>query len=166
MALILFTVFLWATTILLGAIAWQKNDGTFTSGLRDAAREAVFITPRLCVGILGAGFVAELLPGELVSTYLGAGSGLPGLLAASIVGVLIPGGPVVAFAVAAAALEAGAGMGPVIAFVVGWLLMSFNRTLVWELPIMGANFIFFRAVLALPVPILTGWAVSLLSSHI
>lgn len=160
MALILFTIFLWTTTIVLGSIAWQKNDGTFTSGLKDAAREAVFIAPRLCVGILGAGFVAELLPGELVSTYLGSGSGFLGLAAASIAGLLIPGGPVVAFAVAAAALDAGAGLGPVIAFVVGWLLLSSNRTLVWELPIMGANFILFRAVIALPIPMLTGWAVS------
>jgi len=163
MALILFTIFLWGATAVLGVLAFQRNDGTFTSGLKDAAWEAVFIAPRLCIGIMGAGFVAALLPGEMVSTYLGGNSGALGLLAASAAGMIIPGGPVVAFAVAAAALDAGAGSGQAVAFVTGWLLLSSNRTLVWEMPIMGMPFILFRMLLALPIPLLVGYVVSLLA---
>jgi len=162
MALILFTVFLWGATTAFGVMAWRRHDGTFAAGIRDAAREALFIAPRLIVGVLGAGFVAALLPGELVSSALGSGSGWPGLVIASLAGMAIPGGPVVAFAVGAAALEAGAGAGQTMAFVTAWLLMSSNRTLVWEMPIMGAPFILFRMTLCLPFPVIVGALISLI----
>ncbi|MEP4033257.1 hypothetical protein [Roseibium polysiphoniae] len=164
MALVLFTILLWTATATLGAIAFRRSDGTFARGLRDAAREAVFIAPRLCIGILGAGFVAALLPADLVSAYLGAGSGIVGLAGASVAGMILPGGPVVAFAVGAAALEAGAGHGQVGAFILGWLLLSSNRTLVWEIPIMGTGFVLFRMVLATPIPLAIGYFISLLAN--
>jgi uncharacterized membrane protein YraQ (UPF0718 family) len=163
MALILFTVFLWSATAAFGVTAWRRGDGSFAAGIRDAVREALFIAPRLIVGVLGAGFVAALLPGELVSSALGSGSGWQGLVIASVAGMIIPGGPVVAFAVGAAALEAGAGAGQVIAFVTAWLLMSSNRTLVWEMPIMGAPFILFRMAICLPIPVIVGALITLIA---
>ena len=34
MALLLFTVFLWAATIAMGVLAYRKNDGTFSAGIQ------------------------------------------------------------------------------------------------------------------------------------
>ncbi|MEM5584693.1 permease [Roseibium sp. AS2] len=163
MALILFSIFLWSATGALGWLAYQRRDGSFRSGARDAVREAVFIAPRLLIGVLGAGFIAALLPGDLVSRVLGSESGFPGLLMASGAGLIIPGGPVVAFSVGAAALEAGAGSGQVIAFLTGWLLMSSNRTIIWETPIMGVPFTTLRYAISLPFPVVIGGIVTLMT---
>jgi len=156
MALVIFTVFLWAATMGMGVLAHRKHDGTFIAGFRDAARESLFIAPRICVGIFGSGFIAELLPREMVSSLLGSGSGSPGILIASAVGGFVPGGPVVAFAIGAAALKAGAGTPQIMAFVLSWLLFSFNRTLIWELPVMRARFTRARILLSAPVPVVIG----------
>jgi len=161
MALILFTILLWSATAVFGLTALRRGDGSFKEGLRDAAREALFIAPRLVVGVLGAGFIAALLPADLVSNTLGGGSGWLGLTLAAAAGFVIPGGPVVAFAVSASALEGGAGPGQVVAFISGWLLLSSNRTLVWELPIMGNSFLIFRMAICLPFPVIIGYLISL-----
>jgi uncharacterized membrane protein YraQ (UPF0718 family) len=115
-----------------------------------------FIAPRLVIGVLGAGFVAALLPPETVRTFLGDGSGSLGILAATVAGGFLPGGPVVAYAVGGAALEAGAGTAQVMTFVTAWLLFSFNRTIIWEVPVMGARYTGIRMAMALPVPIAVG----------
>ncbi|MBD1545655.1 hypothetical protein [Roseibium aggregatum] len=156
MALVFFTIFLWTATVAMGVLAWRKDDGTFVAGFRDAARESLFIAPRVCVGIFGSGFIAELLPKETVSSLLGSGSGSLGILIASIAGAFVPGGPVVAFAIGAAALKAGAGSPQIMGFVVSWLLFSFNRTLIWELPVMRARFTGARILLSAPIPLIVG----------
>lgn len=156
MAVIFFTAFLWITMAAMGTIALRKGDGSFAGGLRDGARESLFILPRVTVGVFGAAFFAELLPKETISAFLGSGSGTLGILFASAAGPLIVGGPVVSFAVAGAALEAGAGIPQVMAFVTGWLLFSSSRTIVWELPVMGARFVGARLLLCLPIPPLVG----------
>ncbi len=163
MALILFTLFLWAATATMATLAYRRHDGSLAAGAKDALRESVFIAPRLLVGILGAGFVAALLPEDLVRQSLGVDSGFAGLIVASAAGIIIPGGPVVTFAVGAAALEAGAGIGQVIGFVTAWLLMSLNRTLVWEMPIMGGYFMVFRYTTSALLPIAIGSLVDLLA---
>lgn len=156
MALVLFTLFLWTATVAMGALAYRKGDGTFSAGFRDAGRESLHIAPRICIGIFGSGFIAELLPRETVSSLLGSGSGSLGILIASAVGAFVPGGPVVAFAIGAAALKAGAGVPQLMAFVISWLLFSFYRTLIWELPVMRIRFTGARILLSAPIPLVIG----------
>ncbi|AXS40783.1 hypothetical protein [Breoghania sp. L-A4] len=156
MTLLIFTGFLWGSMLTLGVIAARRGDGTFAHGVRLALREATFIAPRLFVGILGAGFVAELLPADTVRAFLGSGSGSLGILIATLAGGIVPGGPVVAYAVGGAALEAGAGVPQVMAFVTAWLLFSVNRTFVWEVSVMGGAYVRARMMLSLPVPLAVG----------
>jgi hypothetical protein len=156
MIALVFTVLLWLGMLAFGVLAWRRRDGTFGAGLRDSLREYRFIIPRLAVGIIGAGFVAALLPGGFVEATLGPASGLVGVGVAVLCGLAVPGGPVIAYAIGASALLAGAGTPQVVTFVTAWLLFSSNRTLVWELPIMGRRFVVARVLMALPVPLLLG----------
>ncbi|MEA2952477.1 MAG: hypothetical protein QOJ96_1997, partial [Alphaproteobacteria bacterium] len=55
---------------------------------------------KVLAGCLIGAFVARLLPRELVARWVGAESGFVGLLIATILGALLPGGPVTIYPVA------------------------------------------------------------------
>ena len=75
---------------------------------------------------------------------------------ATVVGALTPGGAVVGFAIGAAALKSGAGAPQVIAFTTAWSLYTIQRLLNWEIHMMAARFVWLRAVISFPLPILAG----------
>ena len=68
----------------------------------------MFTAPRVLVALLGAGFFAELLPEDQVRQLLGTEAGFAAVMLAIALGPLTPGGAFVSFAIAAAALKAGA----------------------------------------------------------
>ena len=77
---------------------------------------------------------AEMLPQHLIPSWFGTGTGPWGLIIASVAGALTPGGPVVGFAIAAAALKGGAGAPQVIAYTIAWALFALPRVLIYEIP--------------------------------
>jgi hypothetical protein len=48
----------------------------------------------------------------------------------------------------------GRGTPQVIAYVVAWALFAFQRLILWEIPVMPARFVWFRAAVSLPFPFL------------
>jgi uncharacterized membrane protein YraQ (UPF0718 family) len=91
-----------------------------------------------------------------VARWVGHESGFSGLLIAAFFGFLLPGGPITIFPVAGAFLAMGADAGAVVAFITSWTLIGYTRALVWELPFFGPDFVIWRIVEALPLPILAG----------
>ena len=114
------------------------------------------ILPRVLAGCLLGAFIAEILPHEKVSRALGPESGLKGLLIGTAFGAILPGGPFTAYPVAAALLTIGADFGAIIAMVVSWTLIGYGRAVAWEIPILGVDFTFWRALISLPIPVLAG----------
>ena len=57
---------------------------------------------------------------------------------------------------AGAFLVMGADAGAVVAFIVSWTLIGYTRALVWELPFFGSDFVLWRIIAALPLPIIAG----------
>jgi uncharacterized membrane protein YraQ (UPF0718 family) len=112
--------------------------------------------PKMLAGCLIGGFVTLLLPREVVARLVGAESGVLGLLIATAIGAVLPGGPFTIYPVAGAFLVIGADAGTAIAFITSWMLLGYNRALVWELPFFGADFVIWRIVVSLPLPILAG----------
>ncbi|MEA2871049.1 MAG: hypothetical protein QOH67_1025, partial [Hyphomicrobiales bacterium] len=100
---------LWSIVLGLGAALILRSNSLFIDSLRLAWREFLMLLPRIAIGMVGSGFIAELLPSKLIPAWLGADTGTPGLALATVLGALTPGGPVVGFAIATAALKAGAG---------------------------------------------------------
>ena len=133
-------------------LAWKRKDGTAETGTRNAVQDFLHLLPRLAVGVIGSGYLAQALPQDMVTAWLGPSSGFGGISIAALAGALTPGGPVVGFAIGAAALKAGAGLPQVMAFVTGWSLYTINRVLVWEIPTMPMRFVIIRMLVSVPFP--------------
>lgn len=114
------------------------------------------LAPRLPPALIAAECIGRLLPREHVLAVLGPEAGLLGVLVASVFGGLLPGGPMVAFPLAIALFRAGAGPEAMTALITAWSLLAINRTLLFELPLLGAQFTLWRAAASAPLPILAG----------
>lgn len=162
MILFVVSALLYAIVAGLMLAAARRNDGTLSLSLSVAVGEVLHLLPRLALGVIGSGFIAAALPQEAVIAWFGEGSGLTGVTAAAIAGALTPGGPVVGFALGAAAFKAGAGLPQVVAFVTGWSLYTLNRLVVWEAPFMPRDVLWLRVAVSLPFPFVAAGLTALL----
>ncbi len=157
MIVLIFTILLAGIAIVLSVMALRRGGSTFAKGFADARGQFLHLLPRLLIGILGSGFLAHLMPKEAVLAWFGPNSGLTGTALATLAGALTPGGPVVGYALGAAALKAGADYAQVVAYVTAWSLLTFNRMITWELPSMPARLVLLRVIVSLPLPFLAAW---------
>ncbi|NIA70785.1 hypothetical protein HBA54_19480 [Pelagibius litoralis] len=159
MSIVIASVLLYGAVLVLGGLVLRRGGDAVPEALRISWDQALSVTPRIILAVIGAGFIAALVPPEWVAAFVGRDTGFAGLLLASLIGALTPGGPMLAFAVGGAAMEVGAGAPQMMAFVSAWSLFNFNRMLVWEFPIMGHRSTLQRFAIALPLPVLIGLAV-------
>jgi uncharacterized membrane protein YraQ (UPF0718 family) len=109
--------------------------------------------PKVLAGCLIAAFLMLILPREVVARWVGSESGLSGILIGTFFGAILPGGPFAIYPIAGAFAAIGADAGAIVAFVTSWSLLGYNRALIWELPFFGYEFIGWRMLMALPLPI-------------
>jgi len=145
-------VILWGSVAALGFIALRRGRAVLTTSVREGAKDFMTIVPRVALGVIGSGYIAAVIPQEIITGWLGPDSGWLGVLTAAIAGAVTPGGPVIGFSIGAVALKAGGGTPQIIAYVVAWALFAFQRLLLWEIPFMPARFVWFRAAVSLPFP--------------
>jgi hypothetical protein len=153
-AALLIDIILWGSVAAVGFIALRRGRPVLTASLREGAMDFINIVPRIALGVIGSGYIAAVIPQEIITGWLGPNSGWPGVLAAVIAGAATPGGPVVGFSIGAVALKAGGGTPQVIAYVTAWALFAFQRLILWEIPFMPARFVWFRAAVSVPFPFL------------
>ena len=155
-----------AVTVVGAAIVVYRRDGQarFLEILTSDVTLFLDILPKVLAACLIASFVAVLMPRETVLRWVGAESGLLGLVVAMLAGVICPGGPITIFPVAAAFITIGADIGATVAFITSWTLLGYGRALVWELPFFGGEFVIWRSVAALPLPIVAGLLARLLAA--
>jgi uncharacterized membrane protein YraQ (UPF0718 family) len=151
---LLIDITLWGSVAILGVMAWRRGRVVLVSSVREGAMDFINILPRIALGVIGSGYIAAVIPPEVITGWLGPDSGWLGVLTAVIAGAATPGGPVVGFSIAAVALKVGGGSPQVIAYVVAWALFAFQRMILWEIPFMPARFVWFRAAVSLPFPFL------------
>ena len=147
-------IILWASVAVVGFIAWQRGRLILTTAVREGSMDFINIVPRIALGVIGSGYIAAVIPQEVITGWLGPDSGWLGVLTGVIAGAATPGGPVVGFSLGAVALKAGGGPPQIIAYVIAWALFAFQRLLLWEIPFMPARFVWFRAAVSLPFPFL------------
>ena len=133
-------------TIIMGALAaillfigYSKGEGQHILGMKSALKMTIEILPLLAFAFIVAGMIQVLLPGQLISKWVGAESGVRGILIGTVAGGLSPGGPFVSLPVALGLLRAGASVGTMVAFLTGWSLWAFSR-LPMEIGILGWKF--------------------------
>ena len=147
-------IFLWGSVAAVGIIALSRGRTVLTASVREGSMDFVNIVPRIAIGVIGSGYIAAIIPQEIIVGWLGPNSGWLGVLTAVVAGAATPGGPVIGFSIGAVAMKAGGGMPQIIAYVVAWALFAFQRLLLFEIPFMPARFVWFRAAVSLPIPFL------------
>jgi hypothetical protein len=155
-------IMLWLFVGALALTAGMRSRGLLKEGARNGFIEFLHLIPRIGIGVIGAGFIAEALPKSLIAPWLGAESGFLGIFLAALAGALTPGGPVVGFAIGAAALKGGAGAPQVIAYSTAWALFAVHRLVLYEVPMMPARIVWLRALVCLPLPFIAAGAAILI----
>jgi uncharacterized membrane protein YraQ (UPF0718 family) len=137
--------------------AWLRKDGSHRRGLELGWETLKRTLPLLIVAFVIVGYVNVLAPQDIVSAWIGPGSGWRGLFVGTAAGMLLPGGPYVVFPLIAALYQAGAGVGPTVAMITAWAGLAL-LSVSFELPFLGWRFSVLRLGLSLLVPPLIGWA--------
>ncbi|MBC7333675.1 MAG: permease [Actinobacteria bacterium] len=121
-------------TIIMGAIAISlvlyglfKGKGQHIIGLKSALLMTAEVLPLLIFAFIVAGMVQALIPQEIISRWIGEGSGWKGIFIGTIAGGIMPGGPYVSLPIAGGFLRSGASIGTIVAFITGWSLLAFSR---------------------------------------
>jgi uncharacterized membrane protein YraQ (UPF0718 family) len=126
-----------------------RGDGQHMAGLKSALSMISGVLPLLIFAFIVAGMAQVLLPQELVSKWIGAESGIRGILLGSVAGGLTPGGPYVSLPIATGLMKSGASVGTLVAFLTGWSLWSVARIpmevaiLGWQLTLVRISSTFF-----------------------
>lgn len=149
--------------VLIGTTAVATILVTLQSGLTHMVGIVVgalgfmaLLLPKVSAGVVIAATIPVLVPRERISKWIGRDSGLRGLVFATLAGACLPGGPSMAYPLAASLMASGADLGASLAFVSAWNLFNLNRTLIWELSFLPADLVAFRVLLCLPLPVLLG----------
>ena len=153
---------LWGIALVLGLVAASRSRHLLRDSVREGVIDCMRLLPRIMLGVVGAGYIAALLPQEVVGRWLGVDSGITGLFIAVLGGAFTPGGPVIGFSIGAAALKGGAGTPQVIAYTVAWALFAVQRLTLWEIPVMPQRLVWLRVLGSLPLPFLAAAGAMLL----
>jgi hypothetical protein len=156
MTFIIINLLLWVLVAALGLTAAVRSKALFREGASEGARDFVLLLPRIMIGVVGSGYIAAIMPQDLITTWIGPQSGLLGITIATLAGAVTPGGAVVGFSVGAAALKGGGGAPQVIAYSTAWSLYALTRLINWEVAMMPARVVWLRAIVSLPLPFLAG----------
>ncbi len=142
--------------IVLGLMALSRGQGNFQQGLIRGAEQLVKLVPRMLCALIAAGFLAKLIPTELISAYLGAESGFIAIVIGTVAGMIIPAGPVVSFSIAAVLANEGASAPALVSFITSWSVFALHRVVIFEIPLLGVSFMRLRLLSVLLLPLLAG----------
>jgi len=121
------TIIMGAIAIILILVGYFRGQNQHITGLKATLGMTIEILPLLIFAFIVAGMVQVLIPGEIISKWIGEGSGLRGIFIGTIAGGVMPGGPYVSLPIAGGFLRAGASIGTIVAFITGWSLWAIGR---------------------------------------
>jgi hypothetical protein len=156
MIFIIVNLLLWVLVAALGLTAAVRSKALFREGAAEGTRDFILLLPRIMIGVVGSGYIAAIMPEDLITSWIGPRTGLLGIAIATFAGAVTPGGAVVGFSVGAAALKGGGGAPQVIAYSTAWSLYALTRLMNWEVAMMPPRVVWLRALVSIPLPFLAG----------
>src|SRR4030095_3543534 len=94
---------LWGSVIVLAFMVWRRGRVVALAFAREGAMDFINIVPRIALGVISSGYIAAVIPPEVITGWLGPDSGWMGVLAATISGAAPPRGPLGGFSLRAVA---------------------------------------------------------------
>jgi uncharacterized membrane protein YraQ (UPF0718 family) len=162
----------WPTAVLIALVAvaagyvlWRDGPAKSLELVLGDAELFGLMLPKVLAGCLIAAFITILLPRDTVNRWVGPDSGAKGILVSTFAGIILPGGPFTIFPIAGAFIAMGADIAAAITLITSWTMLGLNRTLVWEMAFFGFDFVGWRWLAALPLPIIAGFLVRLLERY-
>ena len=149
---------IWLLAVVLAGLALFRGEGRLGEGLLAGADQLVRVMPRVLMALTAAGFIAKLIPGEVIGAWLGPASGFRGIAIAALAGLFVPAGPVVAFSLAAVLAQAGAASPQLVAFLTAWSVFAMHRITIYEAPMLGLRFLAVRLSASFILPLVAGLA--------
>ena len=149
------TIVMAIIAVVLLVVAYFRGSDLPVAGLKAGGRTLWNNLPLLLLSFAVAGLVQVLIPGELVSRWLGTEAGFRGIMLGCIVGGLVPGAPYATFPIVAALYRSGAGIGAVVGFVTAWALWSVGR-IPTEVALIGPRVTLVRFLSTLVFPPVAG----------
>ena len=159
------TIVMGVLAIALVIIAYNRGGDAHIVGLKFGGNMLLQMIPLLIFALIVAGMIQVLLPKELIARWVGAESGLRGLLIGTALGSITPGGPYVTMPIAAGLLRAGASLGTMVAFMTAWSLVAVSR-LPLEIGVMGWKFALIRMACTFFFPPIAGFIADRLFSGV
>ena len=153
----------WPTALLItivlsaaGYVFWRDGAARFLEVIWSDADLFALMLPNVLAGCLIAALITVLLPRDTIVRWVGKDAGLKGILIAAGAGIIVPGGPFTIYPIAAAVIGMGADAAAVVTLITSWTTIGLSRSLVWELPFLGFDFVLWRWLAALPLAVLAG----------
>ena len=159
------TIVMGVLAIVLIYIGYSKGGGEHILGLKASGNLLIQIIPLLVFAFIVAGMIQVLIPTEIISKWIGAESGLRGLLIGTVVGGFAPGGPFISLPLAAGLLRVGASVGTMVAFLTSWSLWAVSR-LPMEVGILGWQFTLIRLACTFFFPPIAGFLANTFFSRV
>ena len=143
--------------VVLGILSWLSHgfQGVL-DGLKDGVNTLRNVWPLLLLALGIAGFLQVVIPRDLISGALGPSSGLKGYFIGWGVGAVMPGAPYAILPVAGSLLEAGAGIGPIMAMVLSAGIGVAITRIPLEVAFVGWKFSVLRILVCILVPLICG----------
>lgn len=154
------TIVMTVLAVAMIVVAYVRDDGSLSTGLKSGLDAFVEFAPLLVGVFVVVGMSQVLIPKELIARLLGQEAGIRGILLATGLGAITPGGPFVSFPLVATLYKSGADVGPMVAYVTAWSLWAVTR-LPLEIGFVGLRPTVIRVASTLLFPPLAG----LIASH-
>lgn len=150
-------IFIWGLAAILTLLVWRQPELAVSQAVVIAWHQAKPLLIRMPAALIAATLLGVLIPPHLIGAAIGGSSGIVGVLVASALGGLIPGGPIVMFPFAIVIAESGAGAPQMVALITAWSVFALNRVFVFELPLMGYGFCLLRLGASALLPPIAGF---------
>ena len=113
-----------AMAAILLLLAASRGGNLWQTGLLAGAKSFWNLMPTMIMISAIAGLVQVLLPREMLSHWMGSGSGLRGIITAGALGAIMPGPPYALYPLVISLYRGGAGIGAVVGFLTGKVLWN------------------------------------------
>jgi len=139
-------------TLAIGLLAYGYNKGLHVDGMKMCFRMLVQVLPVLFFAFVIAGMVQALVAAAATARWVGADSGLRGILIGSVAGALTPGSTLFTLPLMAALLRSGAAVATMVSFMTSWSVFHVMR-LPLEIGVLGWKFTLVRLVSSVLLPL-------------